>query len=73
MMEDLHFMQELDIPTNMKVVISRLPFKLRERWRAKAHDIWEASNDRAHFPDMVAFLERHVTLKVQAYHKGLLS
>lgn len=80
-MEELHFMQELDIPTNMKVVISRLPFKLRERWRAKAHDIWEASNDRAHFPDMVAFLERHVRILSdpifgdieQAYHKGLLA
>lgn len=38
-MEELHFMQELDIPTNMKVVISKLPFKLREQWRVKAHDI----------------------------------
>jgi len=61
-MEELHFMQELDIPANMKVVISRLPFKLREWWRAKAHDIWEASNDRAHFSDMVSFLERHVRI-----------
>lgn len=39
--EELHYMQELDMPTNMRMVISKLPYKLREQWRAIAHDIME--------------------------------
>lgn len=30
-MEELQYMQELDLPTNMRMVISKLPYKLRER------------------------------------------
>ncbi len=47
---------------NMRKIICKLPFKLRERWRARAHDIMEASGDRAHFGDVVAFIERHVRI-----------
>lgn len=53
-------MQELDMPTNIKALVSKLPFKLREQWRGRAHDILEVTNDRAHLWDMVAFLEKHV-------------
>lgn len=62
LMEELHYMYELDLPTNMRLIISKLPFKLRERWRTKAHDIMEASHDRAHFLDVVLFLEKHVRI-----------
>ncbi|XP_030596228.1 uncharacterized protein LOC115787620 [Archocentrus centrarchus] len=61
-MEELHYMQELDMPGNMKMVISKLPYKLRERWRAVAHDIMETYNQRAHFTDVVVFLEKHVRI-----------
>ena len=59
-MEELQYMQELDLPSNMKMVVFKLPYKLREQWRKKAHNIMEALNNRAHFIDLVKFIERHV-------------
>lgn len=46
-MEELHHMQESNMPSNMKTVVSKLPYKLRERWRVVAHDIVEAYDRRA--------------------------
>ena len=57
-MEKLQYMRELDIPSTMRAVMSKLPFKLRERWRTVAHDILEASEHRAVFKDLVAFIEK---------------
>lgn len=59
-MEELQYMQELDMPSNMKMVVFKLPYKLREQWRNKVHNIMEASNNRAHFIDLVKVIERHV-------------
>lgn len=61
-MKELQHMQELDMPSNMKTVISKLPYNLHERWRAVAHDIVETLNRRAHFSDVVVFLEKHVRI-----------
>ncbi len=61
-MENLHYMRELDVPSTMRAVMSKLPFKLRERWRTVAHDISEMSERRAVFKDLVAFIERHVKI-----------
>ncbi len=44
----------------MRVIISKLPFKLRERWRAVAHNILETTECRALFKDLVQFIERQV-------------
>ena len=33
-MEDLQCLQELDRPVNMRAIISKLPFKMRDQWRA---------------------------------------
>lgn len=51
-------MQELDMPSNMRAVMSKLPCKLREQWRTVAHDILETSEHRAVFKDLVAFIEK---------------
>lgn len=61
-MEELQHMQELDIPANMKNIIAKLPFKMREQWRTKAHDILEKHNYRARFKDLVAFIERQAKI-----------
>ncbi len=58
--EVLQYLQELDMPSNMRVIISKLPFKLRERWRAVAHNILETTECRALFKDLVQFIERQV-------------
>lgn len=39
MMEELQYMQELDMPSNIRAIVGKLPFKLRERWRTLAFDI----------------------------------
>lgn len=54
---DLQYMQELDRPTNMRAVILKLPFKLREKWRTTACDIMERPKQRAKFSDVVNFIE----------------
>ena len=61
-MEELEYMQEMDMPVNMRVIISKLPFKMREQWRNIPYDIMERTNDRAHFMDLVAFIERRVKI-----------
>lgn len=38
-MADVEFMDEMNNPTNMRTVISKLPFRFRERWRNTAFDI----------------------------------
>lgn len=53
-------MQAMDMPSNMKTVVSKLPYKYRERWRAVVHDIMEKYNQRAHFLDVVEFVEKQV-------------
>lgn len=59
-MEELPYVQELDMPVNMRTIISKLPFKMREQWRTKAHEIMETTGDRAHFSSLVAFIEKRV-------------
>jgi len=61
-MADLQYMQELDMPTNMKAVILKLPFKLREKWRTAACDIMERQKRRAQFSDVVNFIEYQVKI-----------
>lgn len=55
-------MQELDMPVNIRAMVSKLPYKMREQWRTKAHDIMETTNYRACFGDLVTFIERRVSI-----------
>lgn len=57
-MEDLEFMEKMDNPTNMRMVMSKLPYKMRERWRNEAFNIKEARGGRARFSDLVLFIDR---------------
>ena len=57
-MEDVAFMEEMDNPTNMRMVVSKLPYKMRERWRDSAFQILERRGHRARFADLVVFIER---------------
>jgi len=45
-MSDLRDMKELDMPANKKIVVSKLPFKLREKFRNSACDIHMRHNRR---------------------------
>lgn len=61
-MEELEYMQELDMPVNMRAIITKLPYKMREQWRTKAHDIMGTTGHRASFSDLVTFIERRVSI-----------
>lgn len=50
------------MPVNMRAILEKCPYTLRDRWRSKAHDIMETTGCRATFNDMVEFIERHVKI-----------
>lgn len=64
-MDGVEFMSELNIPANTVIVVIKLPYRLRDRWRAVASDIPETRHRRATFPDIMAFTERQVKLAVE--------
>lgn len=51
-MEKLQYVRELDIPSNIRAVMPKLPYKLRERWR-----IYWKHLIKEHF---VPFIEKHI-------------
>ena len=61
-MGDLEFMDEMDNPTNMRTVLSKLPYKLREKWRITAFDIQEKGRRRARFSELVTFIDRQAKI-----------
>ena len=60
--QDLPYMSELDSPSNMKQIVSKLPFKLRERWRSAVCDITERTQQRPKFLDLVLFTEKQARI-----------
>lgn len=56
-MDDIQFMDEMDNPTNMRFVISKLPNKMCEKWRVTAFEIQERGRGRARFSDLVDFID----------------
>ncbi|KAL6461635.1 hypothetical protein MHYP_G00297790 [Metynnis hypsauchen] len=53
---DVDYMDEMNNPSNMKCILSKLPFKLKEKWRSYAYDIKERRKKQARFPDLVDFV-----------------
>lgn len=68
-MEELRYLEELNTPANMKILSQKLPYKLREKWRTKASDIFERTGQRACFQDIVNFREKQVRLRVRTLHR----
>lgn len=61
-MEDLHYLSDMDTPSNMLSIIKKLPYNLRDRWRNHACDLQECHNRRAKFTDIANFIERQVKI-----------
>lgn len=61
-MGDLEFMEEMDNPTNMRTVLSKLPYKLSEKWRVTALEIQEQGRGRARFSALVEFIDRQAKI-----------
>ena len=51
-------MSELDLQSNMKRLVSNVPFKLREKWRSAICDITSRTQQRPKFHDLVMFMEK---------------
>ncbi len=45
-------MRELDTAANLRVILSKLPYKIKEKWRTAANDILEETNHRAGLKDL---------------------
>ena len=59
---DLPYMTELDLPSNMKQLVSKLPFKLREKWRSTVCDIVDSTRQRPKFYDLIEFIEKQAKI-----------
>lgn len=55
---DLNYISELDHTTNIKVIVMKLPHRLRDKWRFKVDQIMEVEGDAVRFSDLVDFVER---------------
>ena len=61
-MQDMTYMRELDMPSNLLTIIKKLPYRLRDKWRSVVCDFQENHNRRATFKDIVVFLEKQVKI-----------
>lgn len=60
-MQDLKYLEEFDSPSSIRLIVLKLPYKYRERWRSLASDIHERQN-RAKCIDLVLFVEKQATI-----------
>ena len=61
-MRSLQYMEELDMPSNLRSILSKLPYKLRERWRTTAYETLQRTKARARFHHLVEFMERQAKI-----------
>ena len=61
-MEQLEYMEELDTISNMRNIIFKLPYKLREKWWSRACEIQIQRNTRVRMADLVSFIEKQATI-----------
>lgn len=57
-MTDLEYMEELDDATNMQAIISKLPYKLREKCRNVVFDIPEKNKCKTEFKYIVELVSK---------------
>lgn len=52
-MTDLSYLEEMNSATNMRAIVTKLPYKLREKWRTVACDIQDQQDRKVNFKDLV--------------------
>ena len=55
-------MEELDLSSNLKALVTKLPYKIREKWRSEVCVLQERRNSKIRFSDLVRFLECQVKI-----------
>lgn len=61
-MDSIEYMEEMDNPTTMRGILSKLPYKLKEKWRGLAYDLWEKNGRRARFTDFVDLIDHQARI-----------
>ena len=61
-MQDLKYMDELDVTSTLKLIVSKLPYKLRERWRSRAYEEFQKRKIRDKFRHLVEFIENQANI-----------
>lgn len=59
-MNEVQYMCDLDMPSNMMIIIKKLPYRLRDKWRTVVCELQERCNCKVSFTDVVKFLEHQV-------------
>ncbi|XP_054869314.1 uncharacterized protein LOC129349591 [Amphiprion ocellaris] len=55
-MSELEYLEEMENAANMRAIVAKLPYRLRERFRSVAIDIQKRQDRRTKFKDVVAFI-----------------
>ncbi len=57
-LNEVRYCEDLEIAANMKVIVSKLPFKLRDKWRSVAYNMQEDAQQRPKFKNLLEFIEK---------------
>lgn len=57
-MQDVVYMEEKDNPTNVRAILPKLPYKMREQWYNVAFEMQETKGRRARCADLVDYIDR---------------
>ncbi len=61
-MDSIEYMEEMDNPSTMRAILSKLPYKLKEKWRGLAYDLQEKNGRRARFTDLIDFIDHQARI-----------
>lgn len=65
----LHTSMNWILSSNMKILVMKLPYKLRERWRTNVWKLQERQNSRLQFSEYFEFIERQVRVASDPFFK----
>jgi hypothetical protein len=61
-MKDFDYMQEMNHASNIQLLVSKLPYKLRDKWRTLTDCIQEEQGMMVTFDDLVKFVEKQARI-----------
>lgn len=61
-MEHVTYMDEMNVASNMRAILLKLPHKLRDKWRNEVCELQELHGHQAKCSDLVYFTERQVKI-----------
>lgn len=70
-MTDISYLEDLDNTVNIKLLVSKLPYKLKETWRKFACDLQEKIKRRVKFKDFVEFITKQAKYMVHPLYGNI--